>query len=201
MAFIPAPETAQVQVTATKDGLPLENVFNVQKDGGWSSGTLTNLVTVFREYWEDNAPTLMPNDLVFNQVIATDISEQISIQEEANFTGGTVGTLGGQPMPNHVSKLCTLSTGLRGRSARGGIHWLGFSENVVQSNTIDSSYLNSMDSFLTGLLNYVSTNTGGSIVVVSRQFNNAPRLVAALFVVQGISFANARVGSMRGRLT
>lgn len=201
MAFIPAPQTAKVELNATLDTLPVQNVFWFQNDTGITQAKLQVLADNVANWAAGPYAAQLPNALTFGKVVATDWSSQISLQAESSDAQGEVGQNVSEQEPNNVSKLVQFNTSFRGRSARGGFHWMALPNAEVVKNTINGPYISSMLAVAGALVGLGAMGPGWQLVIASFQFNNAPRNVAALFVVQSVTVANLRVGSMRGRLT
>lgn len=200
MPFIPAPLTAQVEVNARLDSLPVQNVFRFQNDNGISQANLDVLVSNVASWVIDQYAPAQSNQLVFQATYAFDISAQISVEATDTSTTGITGSQVVESEPNNVSKFVMWETGFRGRSAKGGFHWLSIPTDQITQNTISNSYATTMTAVAGSLIGLGAMGPGWQLVVASFQFNNAPRTTAALFTVNGVVLPNNRVGSMAGRM-
>lgn len=200
MAFIPTPQTARAAIEAVKAEEPVVNVIHFRLATVPGPAELQDLADTIQGYWASNAVGLLPGDCLLQRVVVTDMSSQIAPERETAFAPGTGGAMSGQPLPNHNSKLVQFNTGNRGRSARGGVHWFGLTEDVVAGNNISSTFLTNLDLFWTNFFAHVQGVTGWVPVVNSLRTNGFPRAQGVNFDITEISFANTRVGSMVGRL-
>jgi hypothetical protein len=206
--FIPAPNTAQVELIYTYQGTTFENTFHVQKGAPFTNAQLVTLNSTFNT-WDSVGATAWANyrtDGCFLQQIKSRALDTSSAPVAiyvlpAPRGGGWSGS--GQYMPANVAFCLTLQTGLSGRSQRGRIYVGGIRGNMCQAypNGSDAvvSWANSLVASVNALITQL-TAAGFTLVVTSFYNNGAWRTTASNTPVLNAAYADVHLDSQRRRL-
>lgn len=199
MAFIPAPNTALVELRYLQDNQNVENTLWFENAAGWTEATLVALGLAIREWWVDNLQGGIGQDVTLREIYVTD---------QTSATGLSATITSGLPLPGTASTdattnsntLCvSFRTAQRGRSYRGRNYVVGLPINALDQNTVTAGYRNFVQAAYAALLT-VAADQNSQWVVVSKQLNNVPRTVAARTPVTAVAVVDSTVDSQRRRL-
>lgn len=200
MAFIPAENTAKVEIRMTQDGQKVENTLYFRHDtGAISSAEREALGNWIEAWWNDEIRPLQTNEVTFREVYVTDMSSAMSGTSSVSDLNGTPGAQGTPSEPNNVTVTISFRTDFRGRSARGRNYAIGLTTADVTANQVAQVTLDAwVDAYellltLPGLDNW-------TWVVASFYTNNAPRVEALLLPVTDVLVVDDVVDSQRRRL-
>ncbi len=199
MAFIPAPNTAQIDMVFMYNGQRCENVYHVQQETPYDQTSLAVLAALFKNWWDTDMRPLCPNTLGLVLIVARSLESESAPTIEYSSglpIAGAITTVG--QLPNNVTVAVKWTTALRGRSYRGRTFHLGLRDDMVTGNTVDPTALTALQGGYQGLIDDLD-GLPGDLVVVSRYHNNAPRVTAVVTPVQGFSI-DSTVDSQRRRL-
>lgn len=199
MAFIPVPDTAQVNLVFRIDSQTVENTLYFLKEGGWGTSDLDALALACAEWWADNIAPDVVTALVMQEVRAVDLQTDTGAGVTYVPPTPISGVKGAAPAPNNVSFCVSFRTASRGRSARGRNYICGLAKNDITGNTLDSSVVSGWVAGYNQLLG-VATATGSTWVIASRYHAKAPRLTGVTFPVITATAVDATVDSQRRRL-
>lgn len=199
--FIPAPNTAKLEMIYSEFGQRIENVLHIRKIGGWTSETLLDLANAAQQAWTTNLRPAQAGDVTIQLIRATDVSVENGPGVEIGDISPNGGLLQSPGLPTGTTVATKFSTGLTGRSNRGRAFWVGLVEEDVTGNQISGvvqTRINqAWNNFFTDLVGLVP---GAQHVVVSYCNNKAWRTTAAVNTVLSYS-TDLDVDSMRRRLT
>lgn len=165
--YIEVPETAEVRLKYLTPGGVAENVINFQKDGGWAPGEMEDLANAVKDSWETNISTDVTEDVSLDEVVATDISTETGPQFA--LPAGISGAIASPALPQNVTLAIAFRTGLRGRSYRGRLYYVGLAESQVVGDQVSEAFqggiIENFEAFFEGVSDAVP---GATHVVVSR---------------------------------
>jgi len=196
--FIPAAETAKVEMRYTWDDQHVENVLHFTKEGGWDGTSLAVLAQNVAEGWLAELQGMQAPTVTLREIYVRDM--EVEAGAEATFPVGTPGNAEGVALPNNVSLALSFRTGLSGRSNRGRIFWIGLLEGQVIDNTVQPTPLAAIVLGFRDFIEYVETETEASLVVVSYCSENVWRTNAQVTPVTTILVTDPTIDSMRRRL-
>ncbi len=200
MAFIPVPNTAQVELVFTRDTDIVENVFHVRKPSAWSQVQLLDLCSLFTDWWHDFIRPLVSGYYILNTVRARDMSAENGVGVELAADPPMPGALNIEALPSNVTVAVKWTTGLTGRSYRGRTYHIGLTDPQVSGNLLASTTRASLQSGYQALLTGLTTfNVDYRLVVVSKYHNNAPRVTGVATDILSCSI-DPVVDSQRRRL-
>ena len=198
-AFIPAANTARVNMKYTSNAQKVENVFYFHKSGPWSSTDLTALAAAVSARWTSIIKPTQNNGITLDTIDVTDMSVEGGTGVTTT-VGATGGNSGGALAPNNVTLVTKFATGLTGRSHRGRVYFIGLGKDMISGNQaasgIASGLTTAWQSFFTG----VATDTTSQHAVVSYCHNKVWRTSAEVTPVTGYS-TEGNLDSQRRRLT
>lgn len=197
MAFQPAPSIALTTIEGS-----IDNQLTINDLAWFASGTITQLTlstlaTAVATWVTDFLAPLLSDDWSATRVRAVDLGSATGFVASANI--GATGGVAGESNPNNVAACVSLRTAQRGRSGRGRNFVPGIPGSVVTLNTLDPTFIADLISAYTELIGAGTFVTGWQLVVLSRQFEGAPRAEGiGIPVTEAIMVTNF-VRSMRSR--
>lgn len=198
MAFIPVPDTIQLEVRAFLNSVPVENTFYYLSAGTIDQALLDAVAEAARDYVEEEAAGFNTN-WIFKEVYARDLSDSTFLSSLASATGAITGSAA-DPLPNNVTFALKRSSGFSGRSARGRIYWMGIATSYMASdNMLATISANGLITWVEALDAVVSLE-GVTPVIVSRFNNLLPRTEGVTYPIADWSYSDLRVDTLRSRL-
>jgi len=206
--FIPAPNTALVEMVYTCAGQIIENTFHVQKSSPFTALELQGLATAF-DNWDGVGASrwalLRANNCVLQQIKTKALDTASSPVYIFVLPVARGGAGAGGSLPLNVTFCLTLQTGLAGRSQRGRIYFPGIQSGQVQAapaqNQIVAATANQMVTDLNNLIAAVAALGAGYKMVVTSYYNNgAWRSVAQNSIITNAAYADLNLDSQRRRL-
>lgn len=200
MAFVPAPNIAQVEWRCTRNGQQIENRLMVNMLADPTSNMLTALAVTMWDWWENIHAPHISDEVLLREVVVTYLGVANGLQVTYAPDTTTTGVLTVGALPNESAFCVSLRSGLRGRSARG--RWYTVSvvfDQMVDANFLTSTAVSDFVADLNALLTEI-TNSGYLPVIVSYRTNNAPRVGGPVyFIITNATAVDAGVDSMRRR--
>lgn len=200
MAFIPVPNTAMVELFYTQDNQQMENTLYVQRGDPYDISELTVVAQAIIDWWVATIKPLTSNTVSLRAVKATSLESVSAPAVELPPATPQTGTNTSPAMPNGTTLAIKFLTGFRGRWARGRNYVVGLSENTVIGNQVDAAHAEFLRQAYETLLGSTYLPAGYDWVVVSRFFNNAPRVTGFAASILGVSLTDFIVDSQRRRL-
>lgn len=198
MAFIPVPNTIQLEVRGTLQGVQVENTFYYLAPSTVDQALLDAVAEAARDYVESDM-SLFNTNFTFSEVYARDLSDSTFLSALAPTTGIFSGVYT-DPNPNNVTFALKRSSGFSGRSARGRIFWMGIAEgHTTGTNVMDVGAAGDMVAWLEALDAAVAAE-GVTPVIVSRYNAGSPRVTGVTYPIADWSYSDLRVDTIRGRL-
>jgi len=199
-AFIPALNTAKVDIVQLYDSQTVVNSSYFQKDGGWNESDIRNLADAAGDSWVANMLPVQVSALTIQLVRATDVSVDNSWQTEDATHAGAAGGLVHEGLPGGSALVVKQTTGHTGRSFRGRSYICGLDETQVTRNQADGSYRTDIVDGFVAYIQDVETVMECTHVVASYCQEGAWLNDAQLTEITGYS-ADIFIDSQRRRLT
>lgn len=137
MPFIPTPNGISVVLKATQNGIPIVNVFHVDNGGTPTTTDLTDVATVFFDWWQAWMQPNIHTSYVLSEIVAKDISIINGSESIINLTTDNAGTGLGVAAAANAAVVISWRTALTGRSYRGRTYvgglpqaWLTSAQNI-----------------------------------------------------------------------
>jgi len=198
--FIPAPNTAKLELIVEEHGQRMENVVHLRKADGWSESEIRLLAEVALTKWEIYFAPLISEDVSLVLIRTTDLSAESSFGYEKEPDDPTTGEIGVAGLPGNVTVATKFASGLTGRSQRGRAFWIGLTELQVTGNALvdpmPTNISTAWENFFIGIATDID---GAEHVVVSYCHNGAWRTTAQVTPVTAY-VTERNTDSMRGRL-
>lgn len=165
--FIPAENTAYVQIVQSMFGQTVVNDFHFQKIDPWSRQDIADLADAASTAWAGAPQAQQSTGIALQFVRATDIGVDNSWQTEDYGDTGETGELTAPAEPGNVALAIKFTTGHAGRSYRGRIYFAGLDSTLVTGNEVDSGYRDDIVSAIELFVSDVETAMACEHVVVS----------------------------------
>lgn len=199
MAFQSAPDTAEAVIAAVASAKNIFNVLNFVKAGGYDQDAIDDLAAVVDAAVGDNYLPLLHTGIEYLSTTVRGLENDGDF-ESVNADNAGFGTASGAGLPNNVTGVITLRTGITGRSNRGRFYALPTSAtNQSGLNTFSTGYMNALVDFL-GDMGDAAAVAGWTLSILSRITGGAPRTTATTRPVTVIEVRNRTNDSQRGRL-
>jgi len=206
MAFIPVPNTAQVNIRYLYAGQQIENTLYFSKGSAFSGTDLQDLADEVWDRWQSDVMLDLSNALQLTSVYVVDLTTATSgvatHTESANgLNSGSAAT------PGNVAFCIKFTTASRGRSFRGRIYLPGIPIGYESTpGILNQSDADTLLEDVTGAIGQIEVGTGLDHVVVSRYSgvdvngDPIPRTTGLATPVTGISYTDRNSDSQRRRL-
>lgn len=202
MAFVPVPQVINAFFDFTGPDL---------EPAGWSldfrapvpvtPAHLSDLGQACEVWFDTQMQPLMSAGWTLNRIKLRDLS--VANGYVLDWVGllPMTGTAVGNSMPSSVAWSLKKTTGLAGKSFRGRIYHMGFTEAQISGNYVDpvvaTDILNAWEDLRVAA---AGAGDGFELVVVSTMANKAPRAVGVATYVQAIVAVDGRIDTQRRRL-
>jgi hypothetical protein len=198
MAFIPAPNCAEMVLIFTMGNQICANVFHLKGETPFDATSLATMAVLFRNWWNTNMKTKCNSavslDRIRGRALDTDHSPAVEVTDGMPIVGNSTF----QAMPNNVTVAVKWQTGLSGRSYRGRTYHIGLTEEHVSANEVTPGAIAALTTAYNALLTAVN-ETPYSLVVLSRYSGNQPRETAVATEIDGVAI-DTFIDSQRRRL-
>jgi len=203
MAFIPAPDTAELSMHYLVAGEDIVNVSNFLSDEPWDLTTLSQLANAAIDAADELLMATMTGNVTLVKAVATSLETDTSPQQTVFAPGGVVGTGGSAYLPLNQALVLKFGTSLRGRSYRGRLYHYGMIRDAqTDADTwVAASAQAVLDAYVAWYEAVEGEITGHEVshAVVSRREDNAPRTTAVVTPISTYSY-NPAIGTMRRRI-
>jgi hypothetical protein len=198
--FIPAINTASVELIYLGGGVTAENIFHVRKSSPYSLADLQAVRALVITWWNATYKANITAGVSLVRVRTKALDTNSGATEDFTLSPASGGTnTGGINMPNGTSWCVKLATGLAGRSFRGRWYVFGLNGADVTMTEIGTTRANAIVSALTTLIANLAA-AGHTVVIASFRNNNAWRSTATLTPVTGPVAVDLHLDSQRRRL-
>jgi hypothetical protein len=199
--FIPAPNTASVEMIYNAGGQTVENVFHVRKASAYSLSDLQAVRALVLTWYASPWRNFVSGSVTLVRVRTKALDTAIAPMEDYAVTSGGAGlNVGGAASPNNVTYCIKLSTGLSGRSARGRWFFIGLNGATVASQVdVSSGFRDSV----VGGLNTLRTNLlagGHTMCITSYRHDKVWRTTAVNYDIVSALTVDLHIDSQRRRL-
>jgi hypothetical protein len=198
--FIPAPNTASVELIYQDTGEISENVFHVQKGSPFTLAQLQTLRGVVDTWDNTLAKGARYSGAVLLRIRTRALDTAASPTEDYYLPTPRPGTVAGAGCPLNVAFCMKLATGLAGRSYRGRWYWGHIAlANLADVGHVSAGYQSGVVSGLNSLITSLAT-AGYTMVVTSYMTGGAWRTTAVNTAVTGAVSVDNVLDSQRRRL-
>lgn len=199
MAFVPVPDTAQLEIRCAQFGVPAEWVLNFRTNTVIDQEGLDELTALVDGFVAEEFIPFWHASTFYRETYAKSLENIVDIESVNNDSSG-FGTASGAAQPNQTSFAIKHTTGFTGRSARGRSYMFGMTAGMLfDGNTVTAAYADAMvgkfDDLRTAAL-----AIGWTFVVVSRQSDNVPLTTGITRAVTESGYADLQIDTQRGRL-
>lgn len=199
MARPPTPNVAEVTMTFLQDGQYLINKHHFLNTAGWDEGSLNNLGTAVREWWNSELKSQVTTAVSLVEIEVVDLTAGSGLGITVQTGLPIAGTAAQNAAPNNVTLAIKKGTGLVGRSFRGRTYHIGLHEAAYTNNTVEPAIVN----FLRDAYDALREPLGGvlpvDMCVLSEVSGGVPRTEGICTVVTGIG-VDPVIDSQRRRL-
>lgn len=199
MAFIPVPNTVQVEAVYEWNGQLVENTFYVESTAAWSASGIGDVLVLIRDIIEDDLLPLLSSSLQLVRLVGTLLDAVDAVSVTLNVSPPLAGGVAAESLPNNVAYTVTFLTSQRGRSFRGRNYVPGLTIDSVTANTISATVRVGLLAFYNALRDAI-VGSGYQMVVVSRRTNNAPRTTGVTTPIIDFTTYDTNLDSQRRRL-
>lgn len=198
MAFIATPRGIEAVLKCTQNGIPVNNVFNIDAGHAVTLTDLQNVAGILATWWDTTAYLYFHTSLVFSEIVVTDISVANGQQVTVVTVTHPAGVQGGAAAGANVALCTTWRTSHIGRSFRGRTYWGGLPQSYLQdAQTFTSAALTNMSAVAADLR--TSLQTAGYILSVLSKYANLVQRIAGLLTQITSIVLDSKVDSQRRR--
>jgi len=199
MAFVAAPNVAEVEIRAVSDGQHIENRIMVDMLAEPTPASLLALAELVYGWCDDEYSGALPDQVQIQAVVATSLQSDSSPQV-VYAPGNINGTIAGGALPLNATLCMSLKTGSRGRSARGRFYLLALGATQVTQNTVHTLFVTNAVAALEALRTAIE-GAGWVWIVCSFVHGGAPRVGGPVyFPITTVTVFDQTVDSQRRRL-
>lgn len=202
MAFQSVPDTAQIDIVFSLNGVVVQNSFYAHHPGGYSLANLEALAADMDQVIPITWQPRQPVEAVYLRTDVRGLDEENDLVATNNDNTGP-GDDATESFPNNVTFSIKKVSGKTGRSARGRTYWVGIPRNKVQptnENLLQTVYVD----LIVAAVDTIRTNIDGvgtwEAVLVSRFAGGVKREFGETFPWIDTTNVNEVVDTMRGRL-
>jgi hypothetical protein len=201
MAFQSVPETAEVFVEYSQNGVSMGNSFYFRKTGGYTLSDLEDLADDMDSWVATEWLPLLSQDVSYARCVVRGLENEEDYVTENN-DGVGAGGIAVAGLPNNVTFAFKRLSGFTGRSARGRVYMTGIGTSFLTAdeNIMNGTKLLNLLAVLAEIVNYVITH-GWVEVIVSRYHEGMKRTTAQTLAVSEWSYSNSKVDTQRRRLS
>ncbi len=202
MAFQPVPDTVEIDIIMTLNGVAAQNVFYAELVGGYVLADLVALATQIDLNWQGNWRAQQPAEVSYLRTEVRGLALPNDITTSNN-TSANPGLHASATLPNNVTFSIKKESGLTGRSARGRTYWVGVPQNTLQvpdENLLQSAYIALIVAAVDTVRTSIIAVPLWVPVLVSRFANGIPRAQGDTFPWVSTTNVDERVDTQRGRL-
>jgi hypothetical protein len=199
--FIPALNTAKLELVVSAFGQRAENVLHFRKPTAWDAVSLDTLANQAFAAWDAHIAPMTSNAVTLEVIKATDVAVEDGLGVEVDGDGHTGTHTSAAAMPLGTTAATKFSSGFTGRSRRGRAYFIGLSKDQVSNNQLATGVAADLsDMWAAFVADIAADMTGVEHVIVSYCHDNAWRTNAVVTPVTDYT-TNQDIDSMRRRLT
>lgn len=200
MAFIPVANTVEVHLRGTSNGQRWENTLYFFNATGPDTSNMAQLADDLEDWWTAEIAPHLAEDVALNEIYLVDLTTATSPTVTYTVSPPVQGGASTTQLPNNAAFVISFRTEGRGRSSRGRNYLIGLGGQsaTADPNIVNSTWANNIQAGYQALLAPLSVDW--TWVIVSRYFNNAPRLLGLTQPVTAVIYTDLRIDSQRRRL-
>jgi len=202
MAFIPVPNCCEVFVEHQFNGKPNVGwVLHYESDiVPWTPLLMSDLAAQLKAWWDVHMQPLVSTATILTRIRLRELTTQSGLI--LDYTAGLplTGSRAGDAAPANVAFVLKKNSGFSGRSFRGRIYQMGFTESDMSTNFISSTLANDYVDAWTEALLLVGTEAEYGMVIASKYSGGAPRGTGVKTDVSNITYSDLIVDTRRDRL-
>lgn len=199
MAFQPAPDTAEAVMNYEAAGVPIVNVMNFEKVGGYDQVAIDLLAAVVDAAIDAYLIPLINSGVTYLFTHVRGLASAIDLEAD-DATSTQPGSAAGGALPSQQSYAVKLGTGFTGRSARGRIYMPPTSDaNQNGVRQVSTTYSDNAVDAIADLIEDCAT-AGWNAVVLSRQSGGVLLPTAVGRVITDVIGANLNIDTQRRRV-
>lgn len=164
MPFIPAVNTAKVQVWQTLHGQKISNQFHVENSVPWGELSLEELAGNFITAWNLYIATVQSVNCQYDYVSARDMTTEEGFGLQIGFPALSGGDRTTPALPGNVAVACKLLTNFSGRNRQGRVFLGGLDEAAVVANELDTVYRNFIEDALRSVVQDINAGVGDVVI-------------------------------------
>jgi hypothetical protein len=211
MPFVPTANVAHIQIIGEVDAQEeIVDLNFVSTAPPITALSLAALLAALASWWTDAIVPFLNEGYTVSHLRGRDLTSQFSFVATNADTTGDTGGITGEGAPNNVSANVTFGTGLAGRNNHGSNRIPAVSNSIVDTNTLDTTWLQNL---LTGYGQLIAPSAvlpGGWTWVVLSQFSGStivdgkkvptPRVAGVFHEIFDVYFTDNIVDSQKSRL-
>lgn len=198
MPFVPALDCINVEFIMVLDTVRWEcNMWFQRGAGSPSIVDVTNLVNLLHGEWNDDVMPLLSTNVQHILTVGK-MHNSPSDLAASNGVGGTFGGILESFLPTFNCVCVHFGTGLSGRGYQGRTYVSGIPLSKFSGNSFDVEWGQTLADGIQAVA-LAAAGIGWQQVIVSRQFNNAPRTTAVVTVVTEWSLKDDFIDVQRRR--
>lgn len=202
MAFQSVPDTAEIGVLYTLNGVAVQNVFYAELAGGYTLADLAALANSMDSQIQGTWKAQQPVEAVYVRVEVRGLAVENDLIASNNSNAGP-GVHAGTPMPNNVTFAIKKTSGLTGRSARGRTYWIGIPEGeltAADENFLNATYVGAVVNAVDSIRSSINGTPLWAPVLVSRFTGGVARDFGKTFPWVDSVAVDSRLDTQRGRM-
>lgn len=202
MVFQPVPETAEIDIIFTYNGVTVQNVHYARLPGGYSLADLQALADAVDLVWPTTTINDVPAEVEYVKVEVRGLEFENDQIAQSDLSAGP-GTDPTAPLPNNVTFAIKKSSGLTGRSARGRVFWIGITKSKIDPED-ENLLTTTFEATVVADIDFIRVTIASvglwEPVLVSRFTGGEARAEGKTFPWISTSSTDRRVDTHRGRL-
>lgn len=205
MAFVPVPNTIEVDVNYLLDGQVVQNTMYFENTEPWTIAEIGIFLDGLNSIITEELMPLLSSSIQLFELVARLLDTASSIGFTFSLPTPVSGGRADEMLPSNVTYTISFRTGLTGRSFRGRNYIPGLSVDSVDNNTIDADTRTGLLAYYSAVKAYAS-EYGAPMVVVSRYSgidadgDPIPRVTGVTTPIVSFGTADTTVDSQRRRL-
>ena len=199
MGFQPVPDPLSVEFVFWNGTTYAENVLHHKTSASITAAGMLTFAADLRAWYVANVKERQPATLFLSKIIIKDLTTQNAPGIEYTAGMPLPGDRNAPILPMNVTAAVKLLTGLRGRSYRGRLYYVGLCESDVTGDKVNGDVVVDILGRYETLLAVKYAPNDGDWVVVSRWSGLAPRPAGVTTVITGFGMDEV-IDSQRRRL-
>lgn len=211
MPFVPVPNVAHITLNGETDGQStVNNLYFASTAPPITAVSLATLTSTLENWYVDEIAPNLSETWVFSHARGRDLTAQDSFVFISATGAGITGGVSGEQSPSNVSANVVFESGLAGRNNHGSNRVPAIPNSLIETNTLDSTWLINILVAYNLLIAPSTTLPGGWTWVVVSRFSGSsivdgkevptPRAEGIFHEIFSTFFADQFVDSQKTRL-